>query len=214
VAAPELRERVDHALSSKGALLVEADRDGEALATYDALIARLEGDTESELAVRWADAMLGKGFVLFKESRAEAADVFESVVERARHSDDAELRKRAVPALTNKFMTFGHLGREDEALAAHRELAERFGAEALAAYDEQIKRFADAVEPTQRHALRAALTNKASLLMELGRRKEAIALQEQLLAWFEGDEDPYAAELVAMVRGVREQLLKDTRDHR
>ena len=154
------------------------------------------------------EARRGTLLLISEERFEEAVDTFDVLIERCRQAGP-EPRKRAVLALNNKIAAFKHLGRIDDALACHRHLVEDFGIEALAAFDDTIRRFIDAGEPEQREALAGALWGKAGLLRELNRREEAIAVLTELIDRFDNEEHPVIAHVVASAREGRDHLLEE-----
>jgi len=82
---------------------------------------------------------------------------------------DLELSEQMARALFNKAVALGILGRSEEALAA---------------YEEVVRRFGEANEPALREQVAKALFNKGVRLGALGRSEEEIAVSEEVVRRF------------------------------
>lgn len=96
---------------------------------------------------------------------------------------DAALAARAAKALRYKGLTLSNLGRSEEALAV---------------YEEVLKRFAGATEAALREQVARSMVHKAYVLGQLGRVEDAIAASEELVKCFAGATDYALREQVAI----------------
>jgi hypothetical protein len=101
------------------------------------------------------------------------------------------------------------LGRPDEAIATHHEMAIGFGDDAIALFDELASQYADADDPELRRQAVGALVNKAGILRELDRGAEALVALGDLIARFEADQDEAIVDFVGEAREHRAALLED-----
>jgi tetratricopeptide (TPR) repeat protein len=152
-------------------------RDAMSKADYRAVIAqagqidlgRLSDPQRREaLLVLW-DASTG----LFDNSQEEIAG-YDLVVKAADFLDTVSrasepIALRVAMALVNKGIVLGAFNRSEEAVAV---------------YDELLRRFADAPEPALREQVANALFNKGIVLGALNRNEEAVAVYDELLRRF------------------------------
>ena len=97
----------------------------------------------------------------------------QAVIDRS--DDDPSERYQVTLALLNKGVTLSELGRSDEALAA---------------YDEVVRRVEADRTPAAREQLAVALGNKGTTLGRLGRSDEALAAYDEVVGRFEADPTP------------------------
>src|SRR5437867_2154677 len=90
--------------------------------------------------------------------------------------------RRVALALFRKGVTLGHLNRSEEAIAV---------------YDEVVRRFGDAPEPAVREQVAKALFTKGVVLDRLNRSEEAIAVYDEVLRGFGDATEPAVREQVA-----------------
>ena len=95
---------------------------------------------------------------------------------------DLRLREHVAMALCYKGITLGTLDRNEEAIAV---------------YDDVVRRFADAREPAIREQVASALCNKGVRLGILKRNEEEIATYDNLVGRFAEEKEPAIRELVA-----------------
>jgi tetratricopeptide (TPR) repeat protein len=208
--AAELREVVARVLGTKAHLLERAGRVGEASVVNDALLARLDGDPSPRLRVLLAELLMVAAAERFAEQQWEAAlEAFGGVVARFEDAKDPALRGRVALALSNSVVALMQLGRPDEAIATHHEMAVGFGDEAIAVFDELADQYADAADPGLRRQAVGALVNKAGILRELDRGAEALVALGELIARFEDDPDEPILDFVGEAREHRAALLED-----
>jgi tetratricopeptide (TPR) repeat protein len=207
--AAELREVVARVLRTKAHLLARAGRDDEASVVSDALLARLEGDESPRLRVLLAELLMAAAAERFAEQQWEAAlEEFSGVVARFEDASDPALRGRVALALSNSVVALMQLGRPDEAIAIHHDMAIGFGDAAIEVFDELAAQYADADDPGLRRQAVGALVNKAGILRELDRGAEALVTLGDLIARFEDDRDEAIIDFVGEAREHRAALLE------
>jgi AcrR family transcriptional regulator len=86
------------------------------------------------------------------------------------------------------------------------ELVDTFADAAIEAFDDTIRRFEDAVDPGPREQLAAALFAKATLLGELNRWDDSIAMFSELITKFEDDQLPSLKQVVSNARQAVSQM--------
>jgi tetratricopeptide (TPR) repeat protein len=176
----------------------------------DALIERLDAEDDPNQLMVLGDAFIAKGRALFNEERwDEAIALFDALVKRFQDSTDSKLRGRAAVALSNKTAALGQSGRMKEAIATQKDMATRFGEDAIAAFDEIAQHFEHATDPALREQIVGVLFNKAAVLSELERRREAVRVFAEIIDRFEDDDNPRIEHVVGVAREAREQLLED-----
>jgi hypothetical protein len=72
--------------------------------------------------------------------------------------------------------------------------------------------FGEAPRPTLRERLGIALVNKGVTLGQFGRSREAVVVDDEVLARFGHAREPALRELAALVRGLKESVLTDDID--
>lgn len=221
------RSMVAKSLLNQGFTLNALERSDEAIAVYDALLARFADSTEPEIRESLAKALLNKGATLHAWGRSEEAiAIYDALLARFADATEPALREQLAKAIFNKGNTLGALERSDEAIAAYDALLARFadatepalrealvkamfnkgvtlGAlgrsdQEIVVYGTLLARFADATEPTLREPLARAMFNNGVTLNALGRSDEAIAVYDALLARFADATEPALRELFAM----------------
>jgi tetratricopeptide (TPR) repeat protein len=105
---------------------------------------------------------------------------------------ESTAREDVVRVLRSKGFELAQLGRREEAIAAYDDLLARFGSATEPSIREHV-----AVARRLRDALSRALRSKGVELGELGRREEAIAAYDDLLACFGSATEPSIREDVA-----------------
>lgn len=115
------------ALLNKGDLLVELDRLPEAIATYDAVVQRIDGLSEPGFSERLARAMVHKGVALSKQNRFDLAiKAYDEAVQRIKSLNEPDLRDWVVTALGGKSVLLIQLGRIKQAKDVLVILTEQF----------------------------------------------------------------------------------------
>jgi hypothetical protein len=109
--------------------------------------------------------------------------------------------------LRNKTVALYRLDREEEAKSVHDDMVTRFGEDALAGFDELVRRYANATEPHMRELVVSMLHGKAVVLTDLGRRDEALPVLTELIARFQDDENTNIQMIVADASEVREEMV-------
>ncbi len=104
----------------------------------------------------------------------------DSLPERA--SRDRKIQEKIESALFNKGVVLGHQGKSEEAIAV---------------YDDLVRRFDDSRDPPSKENLAKALFNKGSRLAELSRPGEALAVYDELIKRFASAAEPRVVEALA-----------------
>ena len=142
----------------------------------------LDSDQVREVMVAMADAARG----LFDNSPEELAayDLTIAAGDRLleQGGSDAESRAKVARALVNKGLTLGQLNQSEEAIAV---------------YDEVLRRFGEAAEPALREQVAWALVGKGIALEPSNRSEEAIAVYDEVARRFGEATEPALRELVA-----------------
>jgi tetratricopeptide (TPR) repeat protein len=147
---------------------------------------------------------------LFKAAQYEEANrAFAAIVARLEEAADPALRKLVVHALSNISNALGRIGRIAEAVTIHEDLVNRFGLDAVAAFEEQAKQRENRPEPEMREEMATALMKKAMILSDLDHDAEARAALTDLIRRFEDDEAPTIKTFVAAAYEARAQLPED-----
>ena len=145
----------------------------------------IENLTEDQLR-EISSSLIDAALALDDNSSEELAsyDLVVLAVDRLQTKDVASIAdmRRAARALVNKGFTLGTLNR---------------GEEAIAAYDEVLRRFGEAPEPALREPVAWALVNKGVTLGTLNRSEEAIAVNDEVLRRFGEAPEPALREQVA-----------------
>lgn len=207
---PELREWASRALSFKAELLLSDGRVDEATVVSHALAARFERETDASTLAVSGKLLLGTGRLLFKEGQhEEAVRAFGAIVSRLDGAADPALRELVIHALSNTSNALGRMGRAAEARATHEEMVNRFGLDAVAAFEEQAKQRENRPEPEMREELATAVMKKALILIDLDRDVEARAAFTDLIRLFQDDEAPIIQRFVAAAYEARAALSED-----
>jgi tetratricopeptide (TPR) repeat protein len=187
------REDVVRVLRSKGFELAQLGRREEAIAAYDDLLARFGSAPEPSIREHVARAFCNKGVELGELGRREEAiAAYDVLLARFGSATEPSIREDIAVALCNKGVELGQLGRCEEATAACNDLLARYGSATEPSIREHV-----AVARRLRDALSRALRSKGVELGELGRREEAIAAYDDLLACFGSATEPSIREDVA-----------------
>jgi tetratricopeptide (TPR) repeat protein len=183
---PMLRDHVALAFLGKAHALAGLDREVEAIAACDELIARCGQAQELAVRLSVASALLLKGIKLSELNRPEEeVAAYEELIARYVDAPEAPLRPLVARALMYEAMTLGTLGRRQEALSV---------------YDELIRRFAGAPEPALRKEVVDALAWKAEELAQLDRHDEELATYQELVRLFGEAPEPEIQETVVEAR--------------
>ena len=206
---PRMHASATCALSRKALLLARAERFDEAVVLGDAVVARLDDVNDASVLAEVGEMLLLMATELSRHARLEELlTTMQGLIDRFRRADDAKLRELLVHALRRTQIALVQLGRIDESNVAWEELL-GLGDEAIAAFDKVVERSEHRAEPELRQRLASALFAKASLLGEMHRRDEAIAVVTELIARFEHDESPTGQGAVAMAYGLLARLPED-----
>ena len=106
---------------------------------------------------------------------------------------DTNERRCEATALVDEAVSLGALGRD---------------AEAIAVYDDMVRRFGTAGEPTLRQQVAMALVNKGDTLDDLGRVAEASAVFDEVFARFGAADEPALKEVVERAQSLMDALAK------
>jgi tetratricopeptide (TPR) repeat protein len=208
-AEPTIRRGIWRTLLRKTYVLLGGGRVDEGIVVADALVAGIDSVGPNEADDLVSAAMLVKTLGLFTQDRyEEALELCDMLVSRFGDSDDRVVRGNAVQALGNKAACMLRLGELDEALNAQREMATRFGDDAVAAFDRVISDALKSSGALPRSQVAEAMARKAFVLCELGKRDEAEAILVDLIARYSDDDDT----MVQMVRLNAEDFLRQLRD--
>jgi hypothetical protein len=85
----------------------------------------------------------------------------------------------------------------------------RFGEDALAGFDEIVKRYAKATEPHMRELVVSMLHGKTVVLRNLGRRGEALPVLNELITCFQDDENTNIQMVVSDARERRKETINE-----
>ena len=195
---PPIVDSLALALANKGSALFALDRPEDALAACDEAIRRFGESTESEVMDSVMNALTVKGSILAHLDRPEAAlEVYDEVVRRA--GDDGTLPPAPVAvAMLNRALAFLTLARHAEALNAANDVLNRFGGVA-------------AEDPLVSDACAHAVVVKGTALGELDRSEEALAVFDDAIERYAGEESTEIPEGVAIALLNREVTLRSSR---
>ncbi len=160
----------------------KADYRGAIKSAYEIVLDRLSPEEQTELVFALKDASLG-----LKDNSVDEMAGYDLIVKTAditpsAGSADPRLRELVARALLMKGFTLAILDRFEEAIAL---------------YDEVVRRFADAKEPFFRERVANALSGKGNALRVLGRNEEAIAIYDSVVSRFADAKEPALREEVA-----------------
>ncbi len=111
-----------------GNTLGQLNRSGEAIAVYDALIARFKDASEPALREQVAKALYNKGITLGQLNRSEEAlAVFDAPIARFEDASEPALRDQVTEALHNKSITLGRSIARKGRSRSTRGVREKFG---------------------------------------------------------------------------------------
>lgn len=174
---------IARALTYKGFVLGQLNRNEEAIAVSDAVVQRYGSATEPALRERVAWALVNKGIRLGQLNRSEEeVAIYDEVVQRDGAATEPVLRERVAGALVNKGVTLGQLNRSEEGVAVN---------------DEVVQRYGSATEPALREYVAQALVNKGVMLGQLKRSEEAIAVFEAVVQRYGSATEPALREQVS-----------------
>jgi tetratricopeptide (TPR) repeat protein len=185
-------ERASKAEEEKAPETLQSLRDAMSKADYRGAIrvaGKVEPNTLSADEKREAaSVLLAASFGLNDNSSEEIAG-YDLVVKLGNLQErsgtiDSRARKQVAMALFNKGITLGAINKSEEAIAV---------------YDDLLRRFGDAQEPVLRERVAMALLNKGYRLGVLNKSEEAIAVYDDLLRRFGDAQEPVLREQVAMV---------------
>jgi tetratricopeptide (TPR) repeat protein len=197
---------VGDALLNRARLLLLMGRAEEAIASADAFIhmARDDPDRLPELV----EALGARGRALtILERYDEAIKAFDEVVELGRGMDTQPVRRDVVFAITNKATVLWALDRFEEWKLVPAEMNASLGEGGLDAFAEVINHAATADVPAAQPALVSAIFYRAQLLVERGRRDEALADLTDLITRFEDDDEESIQAIVGLARDLQERLI-------
>jgi TolA-binding protein len=140
-------------LINKGAALSKSGRYDDAVASFDAYLARYSKDRLNPSRV--ATAMLWKGVTLEKSRHpSQALAVFDDVLRRFPKADDRRSEARTASVLLHKARTLNELGRVEEAAVVYDDLIARFPGSSVRSVREVVEaakgergKFSSAVSP-------------------------------------------------------------------
>jgi tetratricopeptide (TPR) repeat protein len=191
-----VREMVATARAEKGELLGLTGKFDEAIAVGQELVARA-GDQTPVLAN-------GLGIVtaalVAKGCYDEALDVLDTLLVRLAAVTQPSLRAKVAEALNNKASVLALLNRLAESESVREHLVTCFGDEILNVFDEYARRCERVPGLYAREQLASTLYGKASVLTDLGRRDDAIAVLTALITRFGEDSDPAIVAAVSRAR--------------
>ena len=163
----EIRTRIAHEIED-----VAPEMRSLYQSAYQRLLASSVGPVERVLLTS-ANDLIGKGFALWDQGRAEdALDVFDHVVRQFDDSKVPELLVVVATALVNKGKVLGALNRLNEALAA---------------CDEVLRRFRGSDAPELLEPVAIALVSKGAALYGLSRPEETLVTCDEVLRHFEAN---------------------------
>jgi len=183
-------ERASKAEEEKAPETLQSLRDAMSKADYRGAIrvaGKVEPNTLSADEKREAaSVLLAASFGLNDNSSEEIAG-YDLVVKLGNLQErsgtiDSRARKQVAMALFNKGITLGAINKSEEAIAV---------------YDDLLRRFGDAQEPVLRERVAMALLNKGYRLGVLNKSEEAIAVYDDLLRRFGDAQEPAIREQVA-----------------
>jgi tetratricopeptide (TPR) repeat protein len=123
-------EKAAQALFNKGITLGDMKRNVEAMAVYDAVIAKYEADPAAALRELVAKVMMNKCIMLGQLKRSdEAIVVYGELIAKYEADSAAALRELVANGMVNKGVTFGLLKRSDEAIVLYDELIAKYEAD-------------------------------------------------------------------------------------
>ncbi len=194
------------ALCRKAQLLLRSGQPDAARALSEKVNSLLATALPQALLLECASMALETGLAFLRVERSEeAVAVFSAVVDCCEDQQDPSLRRLAVHALNNAATALARLGREEEAMAAHREML-TFGEDAVDAFDESARDAERRASPGSSADVAKALLSKVAVLDELGRRDEALHVLANIAARFEQDEDRHARQTAEAARRLRRTM--------
>jgi tetratricopeptide (TPR) repeat protein len=199
------------AMYNKGVALGRIEKPQEALAVYDAMIARFGEAPDLTLRESVAKAMLSKGMTLGRiEKPQEALAVYDALIARYGEAPELTLREQVAKAMVNSGFTLGRMEKPQEALVVYDALIARYGKapeltlrelvakamlnngvalgqmekpqEELTVYDALIARYGEAPELTLREQVAKAMFNKGVTLGQMEKPQEALEVYDALIA--------------------------------
>ncbi len=214
------------ALVDKAAVLVDQNREGDALAVYDEIIHRFEESDTPAVFPLVLLAFANKNIILLKLNRPEdALAACSEVVRRFEKKDAPVVVDLVATALFTKGTLLAELKQPVHALTAFEEIISRFGEnetssrreliasalvnkgiilgelnktqDALTAYEEVVHRVGESETPALSRLVALALVNKGEVLRGLNRSKEALIAYEDVIRRFGESEEPAFLEPVA-----------------
>jgi hypothetical protein len=135
--------------------------------------------------------------------------VLDPLIDRFEEVSEPELRIQVALALRNNTVPVYRLDREEEARTVHDYMVTRFGEDALAGFDELVKRYAKATEPHMRELVVSMLHGKTVVLRNLGRRGEALPVLNELITCFQDDENTNIQMVVSDARERRKETINE-----
>ena len=216
---PDLAESVAIALANKGLALRRIGRLDDAVLAWDEVSRRFLESKSQGLHCHAARALVNKGIVLLDLGEPEkAVEAWTHVVRRFRDSDVPDLRQQCVVALMNTGTTFFrqgkleaavtawdqvvHSGRTDDDLGLLKIQASALASkavafvrqengvdDAMASWDEIVRRFGESGGSVLPEFVAQALVEKAALLINQNRGNEALGPCDEVVRRFGNNEE-------------------------
>ncbi len=175
---------------------------GKELAGYDAVAALYGAHASPMVRVHAAKALMFKGVSLNEADQGAAEmECYEEVIRRFAEDEDDEVRAVAADAMIYKGMSLAAIAED-----AAEDTGERDIEPEIACYDEAIRRYGGEDSIHLQRAVAEALLHKAETLAEAGRRGEASACLETLIASYASSNDQELAETVKEARDLQADL--------
>ena len=217
---PEVFSAVTHAYENKVRSLVELNRPEQAIAVCREVAHQFGGSVDApEICSQAARLLLDIGQKFDESNRfEEAAIICDEIAQQFGTSDEPDILKVVVQALTNKGSVLLKLNRFEEAIPVCDEVVRRFGGsnepvmleavarvlvnkgsalmdlsrpeEAIATCDEVERRFGNSNKPMMLKAIAEALVHRGAALLELGRSEDMITVCDQLMQRFDDRNAP------------------------
>lgn len=141
-----------------------------------------------------------------------ALELLDSVIDALEDHDDRESRKVIALALASKSVALNRLDRPDAMEAALETMIERYGHEAVEAFQDDATRLWGAVEPPQLQRLAWVSLTQGMVLKALGYTNESQAILNQLVERFDGNTSPAITDTVAAARQLINELNQPDND--
>lgn len=233
IADQMVEKQVAMALNNHASLLMDMGRAREALVLQDEVVARWSDTINTDLARQVAIARLNRGVAFGAMSRNEQAVIaYDEMIAGTNLRVWPDFDEYIAQALVNKGAKLSALGRHELALAAYDDTISRVGSAKDAARREQVaralcnsanalvdlKRYDEAIAagdraiaaardvPGLEHVTALAMRNKVVALRDAGRKTEAHAAADKMIAEFGASTNSAIAEHVTVVRRLKSYL--------